>query len=68
MFGLAMAAVFLLDAIVIRMALLPRRAPTARATTWTLPRWLERGIPQVAIEPETGDQPLRTLEPAHTAT
>jgi putative drug exporter of the RND superfamily len=68
MFGIGMAAGVLLDAVVIRMMLLPAFLELLGKTTWTLPRWLDRSIPHVAIEPETGDQPLRTLQPAHRAT
>ena len=68
MFGVGLAAGVLLDALVIRMMLLPALLQLLGKSTWTLPRWLDGHMPHVAIEPETGDQPLRTLEPAHTAT
>ena len=68
MFGVGLAAGVLLDALVIRMMLLPAVLQLLGKTTWTLPGWLDGHMPHVAIEPETGDQPLRTLEPAHTAT
>ena len=68
MFGVGLAAGVLLDALVIRMMLLPALLQILGKSTWTLPGWLDGHMPHVAIEPESGDQPLRTLEPAHTAT
>ena len=68
MFGVGLAAGVLFDALVIRMMLLPALLQVLGKSTWTLPGWLDGHVPHVAIEPETGDQPLRTLEPAHTAT
>jgi len=68
MFGVGLAAGVLLDALIIRMMLLPALLQLLGKSTWTLPRWLDGHMPHVAIEPEGADQPLRTLEPAHTAT
>ena len=36
-------------------------------TTWILPRWLERRLPQVAIEPEQSPKPRATLDPVYEA-
>jgi putative drug exporter of the RND superfamily len=43
---------------VIRMMLLPAVLQLLGRTTWTLPRWLDRHMPHVAIEPEPAPQPL----------
>jgi RND superfamily putative drug exporter len=64
MFGLAMATAVFLDAIVIRLLLLPAVLQLLGRTTWVLPRWLERRLPRVAIDAEPGSQPRPTLEPA----
>jgi RND superfamily putative drug exporter len=64
MFGLAMASAVLLDALVVRMLLLPAVLQLLGATTWALPRWLDRRLPRVAIEAEPGPTPRPTLEPA----
>ena len=64
MFGLAMASAVFLDAIVIRMALLPAVLQLLGRTTWALPRWLERRIPQVALEAEPTATPRPRLEAA----
>jgi RND superfamily putative drug exporter len=49
-FGLATASAVLLDAIVIRMLLLPAVLQLIGKATWKLPRSLERRLPRVAIE------------------
>jgi RND superfamily putative drug exporter len=82
MFGLAMASAVFLDAVVVRMLLLPAVLELLGRTTWALPRWLERRLPRVAIEAEptsgvatggepTGGQPALkpspALEPAYEA-
>jgi RND superfamily putative drug exporter len=64
MFGLAMASAVFLDAVVIRLLLLPAVLQLLGRTTWTLPRWLDRGLPRVAIEAEPDSSLRRPLEPA----
>jgi putative drug exporter of the RND superfamily len=65
MFGIGMAAGVFLDALVIRMVMLPAVLQLLGRTTWTLPKWLDRGIPHVAVEPESAARPHSSLEPAH---
>ena len=67
MFGLAMASAVLLDAIVVRMLLLPAVLQLLGRTTWALPRWLDRRLPRVAIEPEPGPALRPAFEPAFEA-
>jgi RND superfamily putative drug exporter len=67
MFGLAMASAVLLDAIVVRMLLLPAVLQLLGRTTWALPRWLDRRLPRVAIEPEPGPAVRPAFEPAFEA-
>jgi RND superfamily putative drug exporter len=67
MFGLTLATAVFLDAVVIRMLLLPAVLELLGRTTWALPHWLERRIPQVAIEPERSPKPRPTLDPAYEA-
>jgi putative drug exporter of the RND superfamily len=67
MFGLAMASAVFLDAIVIRMLLLPAVLELLGRTTWALPRWLERRLPRVAIETERSPKPTPAIEPAYEA-
>jgi putative drug exporter of the RND superfamily len=67
MFGLAMASAVLLDAVVVRMLLLPAVLQLLGRTTWALPRWLDRRLPRVAIEAEPAPKPRPGLEPAFEA-
>jgi RND superfamily putative drug exporter len=74
MFGLIMATAVLLDAVVIRMLLLPAVLELLGRTTWMFPAWLDRRLPRLAIEsdtagevddePRSGRRPLRAPEPA----
>ena len=63
-FGLAMASAVLLDAVVVRMLLLPAVLQLLGRTTWALPRWLDRRLPKVAIEAAPESTPTATLAPA----
>jgi RND superfamily putative drug exporter len=68
MFGLAMASAVFLDALVVRMLLLPAVLELLGRTTWAMPRWLDRRLPRIAIEAEDQEAaqpaPRRSLEPA----
>ncbi|MGO9882141.1 MAG: MMPL family transporter [Solirubrobacteraceae bacterium] len=64
MFGLAMASAVFLDALVVRMLLLPAVLQLLGPRTWWLPGWLARRLPRVAIEAEPGSTPRPSLEPA----
>jgi RND superfamily putative drug exporter len=50
MFGMIMAVAVLLDALVIRMLLLPAVLELLGRMTWILPDWLERRLPRLSIE------------------
>ena len=67
MFGLTMASAVLLDAVVVRMLLVPAVLQLLGRTTWALPRWLDRRLPRVAIEAEPAPKPRPVLEPAFEA-
>jgi RND superfamily putative drug exporter len=67
MFGLAMASAVLLDAVVVRLLLLPAVLQLLGPATWALPRWLDRRLPRVAIEAEPRHEPRPSLEPAFEA-
>jgi putative drug exporter of the RND superfamily len=53
MFGLGFAAGILVDATVVRMALVPAAMQLMGRANWWLPGWLDRRIPRVDIEGET---------------
>jgi RND superfamily putative drug exporter len=67
MFGLAMASAVFLDAIVIRMLLLPAVLTLLGRATWALPGWLELRLPHIALEAERSSKPPTALEPAYEA-
>jgi RND superfamily putative drug exporter len=52
LFGVAMATAVFLDAIVIRSILMPAVLELFGRRTWAFPRWADRRLPRLAIEPE----------------
>jgi RND superfamily putative drug exporter len=50
-FGLGLAVAVLLDALVIRCLLVPAIMRLLGARAWWLPKWLDRRLPHVALEP-----------------
>jgi RND superfamily putative drug exporter len=50
LFGIGLASAILLDALVIRLMLLPAVLELLGQATWKLPRWLDRRLPHLAIE------------------
>jgi putative drug exporter of the RND superfamily len=66
MFGLAMASAVFLDALIIRMLLLPAVLHLLGPVTWKLPHWLERRLPRLSIDAEPAAPARRhvPLEPA----
>lgn len=49
-FGVGMAAAVLIDATIVRCALVPGIMRVLGNAAWWLPRWLERGMPHFSIE------------------
>jgi RND superfamily putative drug exporter len=64
LFGIAMATAVFLDAIVIRMVLLPAVLELLGRRTWAFPNWLDRRLPRLAIEPIHAPEPVLALEEA----
>ena len=62
LFGVTMAVAVFLDAFVIRSILLPAVLELFGRRTWAFPRWADRRLPRLAIEPETAH--VRPLEEA----
>jgi RND superfamily putative drug exporter len=67
LFGLSLASAVFLDAFVVRSLLLPAVLELLGRTTWVLPKWLDRRLPHLAIEPEAAprshDEPPRDAKP-----
>ena len=67
-FGLLLAVAILTDALVVRMTLVPAFLTLMGEKSWYIPRWLDRLLPDITIEPpHDGDEPVRapigTAEP-----
>ena len=58
LFGLGMAVAVLLDATLVRMVLVPSVMEILGRANWWMPRWLDRAVPSLAVEVQTGPQDL----------
>src|SRR5690606_12297477 len=51
-FGIGLAVAIFIDAIVIRCLLVPAVMKVMGRAAWWMPKWLDRIVPRVAVEPE----------------
>jgi RND superfamily putative drug exporter len=58
-FGLVLAVAILVDALLVRMTLVPAFFTVLGEKTWYMPRWLDRLLPNVTIEPPHDGEALR---------
>jgi RND superfamily putative drug exporter len=56
-FGIGLAAAVALDAFILRTVLVPAAMHLFGNANWWLPRWLDRGLPHLAIEPPEEARP-----------
>ncbi|GLY78424.1 MMPL family transporter [Actinoallomurus iriomotensis] len=63
-FGIGLAAGVALDAFILRTVLVPAVMHLCGQANWWLPRWLDRRLPHLAIEPAMEEQPVRAPESA----
>jgi RND superfamily putative drug exporter len=63
-FGIGLAAAVALDAFVLRTVLMPAVMYLCGRANWWLPRWLDRRLPHLAVEPPEEEPPARVPEPA----
>ena len=63
-FGLLLAVAILTDALVVRMTLVPAFFTLLGEKTWYIPRWLDRLLPNVTIEPPHEGEGREGFEPA----
>jgi putative drug exporter of the RND superfamily len=64
-FGIGLAAAVALDAFILRTALVPAAMHLFSNANWWLPRWLDRRLPHLAIEPpDSAGEPTHPLMPA----
>ena len=57
LFGFALAVAVFLDALVIRVLLLPATLQLLGERTWAFPAWLDRRLPRFALEPPEATSP-----------
>jgi RND superfamily putative drug exporter len=50
-FGLLLAVAILTDALVVRLTLVPALLTVLGEKSWYMPRWLDRALPNLTIEP-----------------
>jgi RND superfamily putative drug exporter len=67
MFGLALASAVALDALVIRVLLLPATLQLLGERTWYFPSRLDRWLPRFAVEPHDQSEPAPAGRPAYTS-
>jgi putative drug exporter of the RND superfamily len=61
-FGILLAFSILTDALVVRMTLVPALLAMLGERAWYMPRWLDRVLPDITIEPPQDGEPRRERE------
>ncbi|WP_424211636.1 MMPL family transporter [Streptomyces sp. BI20] len=61
MFGIALAAAVALDAFVLRTLLVPALMHMLGGANWWIPKWLDRVLPRISVEPPDGAHGRATL-------
>ena len=66
-FGLLLGVAILTDALIVRLTLVPALLTVLGERSWAMPRWLDRALPNVTIEPPSdrpeARRPLTTGDP-----
>jgi RND superfamily putative drug exporter len=63
LFGFGLAVAVFLDATIVRLILVPATMELLGNANWWIPKWLDRILPKVRVEPETDiDAELRRLD------
>jgi len=58
-FGILLAVAILTDALIVRMTLVPALLTLLGKKSWYIPRWLDRLLPNITIEPPHEHEPAR---------
>ncbi|HZM55910.1 MAG TPA: hypothetical protein VFC03_12885, partial [Acidimicrobiales bacterium] len=66
-FGLGLAAGILMDALVIRMAIVPSLMFLFGKANWWFPAWLDRVLPRISVDPDVPAPGGRPDGPTPTA-
>jgi putative drug exporter of the RND superfamily len=61
-FGLGLAVAILVDALLVRMLLVPALLHLLGKRAWYMPKWLDRLLPKLTIEPEE-ERPVAAAQP-----
>jgi putative drug exporter of the RND superfamily len=61
-FGLLLAIAILTDALIVRMTLVPALLTLLREKSWYIPRWLDRLLPNLTIEPPHDGETPTTID------
>ena len=62
-FGLLLAVAILTDALIVRMTLVPALLTLLGERSWYIPRWLDRALPDITIEPPQAREEPTPREP-----
>jgi RND superfamily putative drug exporter len=68
-FGLLLAVAILTDALVVRLTLVPALLTLLKEKSWYIPRWMDRALPDITIEPPHdghGREPVGVAPPVPT--
>ena len=57
MFGLGLGVAILIDALVVRLLIVPAVMQILGHRAWWMPRWMDRALPNLTIEPPTVPAP-----------
>ena len=60
-FGVALGAAIMLDAFLVRLLLVPAVMWLLDERAWYIPRWLDRILPNLTIEPPVGEEPTAAV-------
>jgi RND superfamily putative drug exporter len=66
-FGLLLAVAILVDALIVRMTLVPAFFTLLREKTWYIPGWLDRLLPKITIEAPHDGETRPVVEPTPAA-
>lgn len=66
-FGLLLAVAILTDALIVRMTLVPAFLTLMGEKSWYMPRWLDRILPNLTIEPPHGNGEAEPVAPSRPA-
>ena len=66
-FGLLLAVAILTDALIVRMTLVPSFLTLLGERSWYIPRWLDRALPNITIEPPHDGEAERRVAPERPA-